>query len=96
MNTIKERHKARETKERWMREALREAERLLIAQNVLAERPYSHDGAAGSVHDLLSDYLLSILLVHLGWNIPKEIYSMFDGLTDFLVDAESVIGDGSR
>ena len=96
MSTLKERNKARVSKERWMREALREADRLLIAQNVLAERPYIGNITSGNIHDILSDYLISLLLVHLGWNIPKELYSMFDELTDFLVDAEDKIGDGSR
>lgn len=95
MNASKERNKYRRTKEQWMLEAADEVKRLIIAENVIAERGAGQD-TAGSIHDTLSSYLLSMLLVQLGWQIPKEIYLMFDELTDFLVDSESKIGDGSR
>ena len=95
MNAAKERNQHRRTKEQWMLAATDEVKRLIVAENVIAERSAGQD-TAGNIHDTLSSYLLSLLLVQLGWQIPKEIYLMFDKLTDFLVDSESEIGDGSR
>jgi hypothetical protein len=93
--------------EKYLLKLLDETKRLIVADNVVRENgfgrfkePFEDDKVhartvGGELNEKIKDNLLTVLMVTMGYRVPKEIYSLpdYSELCDFLGSRDE---DGSQ